>query len=642
MQGKLPVKKNPRIALRYLGQSSVPGKNKIDSPDVAAAPAFAAQLPKALHARVLKRLTRLDKTGFVARMWVKDPILWTPEASHHAEIRDRLGWLRVPRMMENQMDEIDDFVQEVRQTGFTHVLLLGMGGSSLCPEVLRATFGVASGFLDLAILDSTDPVQVERAARWSDPAKTLYIVASKSGSTTEPNMFFAFFWDKVKALRGADAGQHFIAITDPGTKMERVAREHGFRQVFLNPPDIGGRYSALSYFGLVPAALIGMDVPRFLKRAGSAMDALAPDVRAQASSALQLGAILGEAALMGRDKLTLICSPALASLGCWVEQLVAESTGKSGRGIVPIEGEPVGAPDSYGRDRLFLYIHLAGEENAAVDAIRAAGAVMLTITLNDLYDLGGEFFRFEVATAVAGACLQIDAFDQPNVQESKDKTVQLLAEQARTGVLPLTTPVWQRDGVEIRAQKTPAGLRAARRLSTALAAQLARIKPGDYLALNAYVPRAPDTVAQLNRMRTVARDHLRVATTVGFGPRFLHSTGQLHKGGANNGVFIQITCGHPQDLPIPGERISFGVLEDAQSLGDLLSLEARRRRVITVRLPEAGALVEFAQAFEEAVASLRRRPARVAAPKIKKRPRTKTRPAVRRGKSSSRVRKGVR
>lgn len=632
---------NSIAGLQLPGQAPWPAKGKRRPPTVVHRPALSVSLPKNLFLPVMKRLAKLDEKDFVARMWDKDPTLWTPDPAHHAEIRERLGWLTVPETMEGRAGELEDFAREVRSAGFTHALLLGMGGSSLCPEVLRATFGVAPGFLDLAVLDSTDPAQVEQAVHRSDPAKTLYIVASKSGSTTEPNVFLAFFWDKVRAVRGAAAGGHFIAITDPGTKMERVAREHGFRRVFLNPPDIGGRYSALSYFGLVPAALIGMDVRRLLAQARSAVEETRPGVRAQASDGLWLGAILGEAALAGRDKLTLLCSPGVANFGCWVEQLIAESTGKSGRGIVPVEGEPPGPPRCYGRDRMFLHIHLAGEQDAAVAALRDAGAPLVEIALADPYALGGEFFRLEVATAVAGACLRIDAFDQPDVQESKDNTVRLLAEHARRGALPVAPPVWRRDRTEIHASSAPPALRAAKHLAAALAVHLARTKRGDYLALNAYVPRTPHTQAQIERMRVAARDRLRIATTAGFGPRFLHSTGQLHKGGANNGVFIQITCGHPHDLPIPGEHASFGALEDAQALGDLQSLESRCRRVIAVRLPDADALEGFAHAFVEAVGSLPCRLARGSRRQNRKKadkPRRKVaRPAPRRGMTPRRA-----
>jgi hypothetical protein len=460
------------------------------------------------------------------------------------------------------------------------------------------------------VLDSTDPEQVRAIEARSDPARTLYIVASKSGSTTEPNMFLAYFWDRVRALKGADAGENFVAITDPATKMEQVAREHHFRRVFINPPDIGGRYSVLSYFGLVPAALLGIDVAALLDRAERMVQNAVASVPAHHSAGLWLGAVLGEAALSGRDKLTLLTSEALRTFGYWVEQLIAESTGKLGKGIVPVEGEPAGAPERYGKDRLFVRLALAGEADPQVQPLIEVGHPVVTITLEDRYDLGGEFFIWEVATAVAGAILQIDAFDQPNVQESKDNTVRLLREYEQKGRLPMDKPAWQSDGVAIYARGAVPSLKRARKLSRALAAHLSQVRPGDYLALTAYLPRTEQSEALLRQMRVAARDKLKVATTVGFGPRFLHSTGQLHKGGPKNGVFIQITADPVADLPIPGEPITFGVLETAQALGDLQSLQARKRRAISVRLADPADLATFAAAFQEALSQLKAKPAR--------------------------------
>ncbi|MBI3363248.1 MAG: bifunctional transaldolase/phosoglucose isomerase, partial [Chloroflexi bacterium] len=438
-----------------------------------------ASLPKGWQARIVKRLKKLDGENFAARLWAKDPTLWTDDKTHHAEIRERLGWLTVPEMMESRANELVDFADEARHAGFTHAALLGMGGSSLCPEVLRESFGVAHGYLDLAILDSTDPAQVRAVEARSDPARTLYIVASKSGSTTEPNMFFAYFWDKVRAIKGEQAGENFIAITDPGTRMERVAREHHFRRVFLNPPDIGGRYSALSFFGLVPAALIGVNVAKLLDHAERMVENSAVGVAAHDSGGLWLGAIMGEAALAGRDKVTLICSKDLRTFGYWVEQLIAESTGKSGKGIVPVEGEPVGTPDQYDVDRLFVYLRLTNELDAEVKALADAGHPVVTLELDDLYDMGGEFFRWEVATAVAGSILRIDAFDQPNVQESKDNTVRLLGEYQKRGTrqaaVPMGDAAWQSGATAIYAKGAPAKLKSAKTLAAALTAHLSQI-----------------------------------------------------------------------------------------------------------------------------------------------------------------------
>ena len=524
--------------------------------------------------RVKAALAEMDRARFAERLWRKDATLWkADDPAHQAEIAIRLGWLDVAETMRAKVGELTAFADEVRHTGFRRAVLCGMGGSSLAPEVLRATFGVARGYLDLAVLDSTDPAAVRTALASSDPGHTLYIISSKSGGTTEPNVFFQVFWEQVRAARGEHAGENFVAITDPGTAMERRAREHGFRRIFLNPPEIGGRYSALSYFGLVPAALLGIDVARLLDRATRMMRACGPAVSATQNPGLYLGAVMAALARAKRDKLTFVVSDRLSTFGYWTEQLIAESTGKDGTGIVPVEGEPLGPSAAYGKDRLFVYLRLGAKYDRAVAALARAGHPVITLRLEDAYDLGGELFRWEIATAAAGFLLGIDPFDQPNVQESKDNTVRLLAEVGRTGTLPDAGDALATGAVDFAPR---------------LLAHVKSTRAGDYVALTAYVERTPARERLLRELRTAIRERFKVATTVGYGPRYLHSTGQLHKGGPASGVFIQLSGDHAADLAIPGETYSFAVLEAAQALGDYQSLAARQRRVLRVRLGADG------------------------------------------------------
>jgi hypothetical protein len=458
----------------------------------------------------------------------------------------------------------------VRAAGYRRAVLLGMGGSSLAPEVLRATFGVRPGFLDLSVLDTTDPATLLAVDRSLDLDQTLFLVASKSGTTIETLSHFAYFWQ-----RSGGRGTQFVAITDADTPLEALARERGFRRVFINPPDIGGRYSALSYFGLVPAALLGVDLGALLDRAARLAEAC---VTPQDNPGAQLAAALAGAALAGRDKLTLILPPELVAFGDWVEQLIAESTGKQGRGIVPVIDEPLGPSAVYGPDRLFVRLALeAAPEPPQLAALVAAGHPAVTLPLRDPFDLGGEFFRWEFATALVGVLLGIDPFDEPNVQEAKDATARVLAEYERLGRLPEPELAARANGVAL------AGARG-RSVEEALRAFLAQARPGDYLALQAYLPYQPAVRAALQELRVRLRDHLRVATTLGFGPRFLHSTGQLHKGGPNSGLFVQLVGDDAEDAPIPGRPYTFGVLKRAQALGDLRALEARGRRVCRVAL----------------------------------------------------------
>ncbi len=517
-------------------------------------------------------LAEVKEQRIIERIWAHDHTVWKPEPT---EITNRLGWLHIAEVMSKNIDRLQTLADQVREAGYTDALLLGMGGSSLAPEVFRKTYGYRGGYLDLAVLDSTDPGAVFSHAQRLDPARTLFIVSTKSGGTVETLSFFKFFYNWVVEALGTDqAGEHFVAITDPGSKLADLAEQYHFRATFLNDPNIGGRYSALSYFGLVPAVLVGVDVETLLDRAITTAcncDTCNCAVEGDNNGA-RLGVVLGELAQTGRDKVTFITSPAIASFGDWVEQLIAESTGKEGKGILPVVGEPVGPPEVYCNDRLFVYLRLEGDDtyDAAVLALEEAGHPVVRIQLEDLYDLGGQFFLWEMATAVAGSRLRINPFDQPNVEAAKVLARRVVAEYAETGTLPSSEAV-------------PTSAVALREF-------LAQSRPGDYLAIQAYVQPRGAVDAALQSLRTQLRNRYRLATTVGYGPRFLHSTGQLHKGDAGNGLFIQFTADASQDAAIPdtaGEpesSMSFGVLKMAQALGDGQALRDANRRVIRFHL----------------------------------------------------------
>lgn len=543
-------------------------------------------------------MRRAAEEKWVNRLWSKDAALWKSDEAHAKIIGNSLGWLTVMDWVQAHWSRIESIVADVRQAKFTHILLLGMGGSSLCPEVLRLTFGKKTGYPDLAILDSTEPASVIERAKRSRPEKTLYIVASKSGSTTEPNAFLAYFYDRLKKKKGAKAGQHFIAITDPGTSMEKRARELRFRHVILNQSDIGGRYSALSMFGMVPAALMGIDVPDFLARAGRMADACSPRVPLEQNPGAALGAALGALALAGRDKVTFVLTPEIGSFGTWVEQLIAESTGKEGKGILPVESEPLRDPNKVGNDRVFVSIRTASDKSRpvadALAALEKAGHPVIRITLGNKADIGQEFFRWEIATAIASAALGIDAFDQPNVQESKDLTKYFLEKYASEGKLPQDRPVAQEPGLAVFAEE---GAISRGSTEDALRSLFRQVKPGDYIALLAYIERNAANEAALQSIRESLSAATNAAVTVGFGPRFLHSTGQLHKGGGDNGVFLQITADDRADLPVPGQPYTFSVLKEAQALGDLSALKNKKRRMARVHLSDV----------KKALALLRRR-----------------------------------
>ena len=519
-----------------------------------------------LQPKVDARVAQLQKEDAPRRLWAKDSTLWTSDPAKREEIRDRLGWLSVGEKMLEKVPEFQKLARDART--YSDVVLLGMGGSSLCPDVLRNTFGSVKGHPKLHVLDTTDPATILAVRSKIRIQDTLFVVASKSGETTETLSHFAYFWGQVNANGSAGAaGRHFAAITDPGTSLEKLAKDHGFRWIFRNPPDIGGRYSALSYFGLVPGALIGVDVAEMLERAVEMAHSCADSVPVDKNPGVWLGAVMGELAVAGRNKVTLISSPKIATFGYWVEQLIAESTGKQGKGIVPVEGEPVGKPAAYGDDRLFVYIRMNGDPpHRAVQALEKAGQPVVTLTLRDKLDLGGEFLRWEIATAIAGSVLRIDAFDQPNVQESKDNTKKVLAKFRNSGKLPAAESV------------------AASRSKSGIKALLERAKPDAYFAIMAYTTRTAGAEAAIAAIRTTVRDRTHFATTAGYGPRFLHSTGQLHKGGPKTGLFLQVVQDDTRDVPIPGQPFSFSILKQAQSLGDLQSLSSRRLPVLRVTL----------------------------------------------------------
>jgi len=542
--------------------------------------------------RLHRRLTELDRQRIVARIWEHDHRVWKPEPT---EITNRLGWLHTVTAMQKASADWPAWVDQLYAEGYRHALLLGMGGSSLAPEVFSKTFG--SRRLRLEVLDSTDPAAVLACAEALDLRRTLFIVSTKSGGTVETFSFFRYFYNRVAETLGAErAGEHFVAITDPGSALAETAQRYAFRKTFLNDPNIGGRYSALSCFGLVPAALIGVDLPLLLARAGRMMSACGAEVPAGQNPAAQLGAMMGELAHLGRDKLTFVVSRAIASFGDWLEQLIAESTGKEGTGILPVVGEPLAGPELYGQDRVFVRLSLDASpddqaDEARLQALEEAGHPVVRMRLADSYDLGGQFFLWELATAVAGHILGINPFDQPNVEAAKVLARHMVAEYKARGSLPDESPALTDQGVAVYG-RPPAGPTPVN-LRDVWMSFLGMAQPGDYLALQAYLAPTPATDAALSELRLRLRQRSRLATTVGYGPRFLHSTGQLHKGDAGHGLFVQITADAARDVPIPDEAgkpessITFGVLEMAQALGDRQALLNAGRRVLRFHLKDA-------------------------------------------------------
>ncbi len=524
-----------------------------------------------------------DSTREVARrIWDRDADLWKPgDAAHATVIGNRLGWLDVIDTMRESLPRLIGLSTDVQRAGFRNCVLLGMGGSSLCPEVLRSSFGSAAGQPELHVLDTTDPAAIAQLTDRLEPRTTLFIVASKSGTTLETLSHLAHFWEWMTSAGILDAGQHFICVTDPGSPLGDTARQRKFRHLFENPSDIGGRYSALSFFGLVPAAIIGIDVEAFLDRAAQMRLQSRPGIPADLNPGLALGTVLGLLQNSGRDKVTILAPPRIAAFSLWAEQLIAESTGKEGKGLIPIGDEPLGEPSVYGDDRILTVLHLRDEDpdfDAEVGALRAAGIPQVTIQLDDLADLAAEFFRWEFATAVAGAALGIDPFDEPNVKESKDNTKRVLDQYVKNGSLADESASASEDGISVF------GATGRQDIDSALTDFLSAVRPGDYVALMAYVTPNSENEAALQRLRVAIRDEHRVATTMGFGPRFLHSTGQLHKGGPDSGLYIQVTSDDTVDVPIPGQPFTFSVLKQAQAQGDLRSLRDHGRRVIRLHI----------------------------------------------------------
>jgi glucose-6-phosphate isomerase len=534
------------------------------------------------------QMDELRQENVIRRLWNKEPSLWKSDPAVHQSIRHRLGWLDLPSFMADAQGELRRFVTDIKKSGFKEVVLLGMGGSSLCPEVLRLTFGTKPGFLRLHVLDTTDPGAIAAVDKKINLKKTLFLMSSKSGGTIEVVSLFKYFWARLEKSVGKNPGRHFVAITDPDTSLGTLAKEKKFRNIFLSRSDVGGRFSALTFFGLVPAALIGLDIQKLLDRALHMADICGPDVPAEDNPGLLLGAWLAAGKEVGRDKMTLVTSPELGSFGLWVEQLIAESTGKDGSGILPVESEALARPESYGRDRLFVYVRLKKSKKARrdllLDALEKRGHPVFRIELNDSYDLAGEFFRWEMATAVAGQILGINPFDEPNVSESKANTLKVLARFEADKVLPETPPLLQEKNM--KAWRLPAPAKASG-LSPLINSFLAAKKAGDYLAIMAYVTPSPSHHAALQKFRNKIGQATGLATTLGYGPRFLHSTGQLHKGGGGNGLFIQITSDDARDLEIPGSVTRFGILKRAQALGDMLALRNHKRRTLRFHLTKS-------------------------------------------------------
>jgi transaldolase / glucose-6-phosphate isomerase len=542
-------------------------------------------LPPKLSTAVDNALTDWAKNDKVRRLWRADASLWTGADENHW-----LGWLGITDDQVAHSAHLTSLAAEVKQAGFKHALLLGMGGSSLCPEVLRLTFGKIEGFPELHVLDSTDPAQIKAIEGKIDLKNTLFIVSSKSGGTLEPNIYKQYFFARVREAVGEkEAGNRFITVTDPDSKMQHVAENDHFRHIFGGVPSIGGRYSALSNFGLVPAAIMGIDIVKFLNRTEEMVHACGATVPAAENPGVVLGAILGTAANNGRDKLTIIASPGISDLGAWLEQLLAESTGKNGKGIIPVDRESVGTPDSYGADRVFAYIRLESApdpaQDTAVEALEKAGQPVVRIAVQDPYAIGEEFFRWEIATAVAGSIIEINAFNQPDVEASKIATRKLTSEYETTGKLPAEEPFFEAGGIKLYADPKNAGaLKNGKTLTDILKTHLSRAGAGDYFALLAYITMNAENEAALQTIRHSVRDKKKLATVLGFGPRFLHSTGQAYKGGPNSGVFLQITCDNAVDLPVPDQKYMFGIVKAAQARGDFAVLAARGRRALRVHL----------------------------------------------------------
>src|SRR5216684_535204 len=534
-------------------------------------------LPEKLESLVKASLDDWKTNDKVRRLWQRDATVWTG-----SDEGQWLGWLDITEKQLAQLDVLTSLAAEVKKAKFKHALLLGMGGSSLCPEVLRLTFGKIKGFPALHVLDSTDPAQIKAIEAQVDLKSTICIVSSKSGSTLEPNIYKQYFFEQIKKKVGVkEAGNRFIAITDPGSKMQQVAEADKFRHIFFGVPSIGGRYSALSNFGMIPAAVMGLNVAKFLKSTQEMVKACGSSAAASVNPGVLLGAVLGTAANQGLDKLTIISSPGIHDLGAWLEQLIAESTGKVGKGIVPVDREKLAKPEAYGNDRVFAYLRLETKpdkkQDAAVAALERDGLPVVRIRVKNVYNLGQEFFRWEMATAVAGAIIGINAFNQPDVEASKIETKKLTSEYESTGKLPPESPFFEAEGLKFYADaKNVAALQGAATLRDLVKSHLDRINVGDYFGVLGYIPMNDENESALQAIRHNVRDAKKVATVLGFGPRFLHSTGQAYKGGPDTGVFLQITCDDKVDFPVPGQKYTFGVVKAV--------LAERGRRAVRVHL----------------------------------------------------------
>jgi transaldolase/glucose-6-phosphate isomerase len=569
-----------------------------------------AKLPAELAAEVAAVIADWTAGDKVRRLWAHDASLWT-----NTDEAKWLGWLDIVAQQIADAEKFRSLAAEVRAGKFSHALLLGMGGSSLCPEVMAFTFGRIAGFPEMHVLDSTDPAQVTATEKKVDLARTLFIVSSKSGTTLEPNIFQQYFYGRAKEVVGAkEAARRFIAITDPGSHLEQVAKTEGFRQIAHGVASIGGRYSALSDFGMIPAAVQGIDVPKFLASAAEMVKACSSS--AEINPGVQLGAILGAAGKRGIDKVTIITSPAIFDLGAWLEQLLAESTGKQGKGLIPVDREKLGPPAEYGKDRLFAYLRFSpapdAAQEAAVAALESAGNPVVQIEVGDIYNLGQEFFRWEIATAVAGSIIGINAFNQPDVEASKIETKKLTSEYEKTGTLPTEKSFYEggaaEAGIRLFADQRNAGELARTISGTAslagyLRAHLSRVNAGDYFALLGYLQMNAGHEGQMQEIREAVHAGKRVATCLGFGPRFLHSTGQAYKGGPNSGVFLQITCDDAADIAIPDQKFTFGIVKAAQARGDFAVLAGRGRRALRVHLGAdvATGLASLSSALREAL-----------------------------------------
>ena len=569
------------------------------------------RLSDGLRADVEAAIGRAVTDEWARRLWERDTTLWTADPAVAEKIANRLGWLDAPSQFTDEVAELEAFAGAVRDEGFTDVVVCGMGGSSLAPEVLATVFPASASGLTIHVLDSTDPAAVAAVDAATSPETTLRIIASKSGTTIETLAFLSHFWEaewhRAGVLHRHKAGLGFVAITDPGASRDAIPHIDDVRETFLNPPDVGGRYSALTYVGLVPAALQGL-----------ALDALLADAREMAgrcqhpdatNPGIALGAAMGALAKAGRDKLTFVIEPDLAPLGAWLEQLIAESTGKHGTGVIPVDGETLPQPEVYPADRVFVRLGRAdqaewrADTDAAIDALAAAGHPVIELVLTGDDWVAGEFVRWEVATAIAGAVLGVDPFDEPNVTESKQNTAAVLSAFARDGHLPAETPLVEGDGLRLVGDATLTALGTPADVTSALRAHFERVPANGYHAVSAYIATTPEREDALRAIQELIRDRTGHATTMGYGPRFLHSTGQLHKGGTPVGCFLQLVAGHPTDLPIPGRKESFGILIDAQALGDFASLAAHGLPALRVHLsddPDAG-LVQLHAALSAAL-----------------------------------------